>query len=553
MEAALILSRFDPLYGPKIVLKAPQSLENENVSKIPSLMELPTKGVFLHIFGNLKTANLFFKILSPFARGGYESFLLSLVTESRTNLTIILANELLAGCAQYIIKLNDAYKAFDHEPKDFKADPIKLQEIKNFFYSYFESIKPAIKTLVMAEQRYQVLFKAARDAIFIMNRDTGVIVDVNSEGERLAEKTKDEIIGREALKIELFDEGLVDPNMIKQLIDQPPPIISRIKKSTNTQLYLEVSVNEIKLADQYFIQYMFHDITDIHFIEDKLKEQVKKTEILNKIISIANQANNLSELLTKIRDSFIELFDLKGCSIYLIKKSLNIARVHVHKGFPSYFILKNSEININKAPYDTVFSKGVALINDNFPDVSKIFFEGIEVPSSVIIPLFSKFEIIGSLNMVFKDTRALLPEEIELIVTIGLELGTAIERMLNKEELRQSEIQNNILFEHIPFSIFKISKQGILLDIKLDKKIEHFIKQTFTSEKIRGNHINKLLPRDTAKEAQKKIEQALNENESKEMKFILSIDNNQIIFQSNIIPLGDNEVLVFLQNVTRTW
>ena len=553
MEAALILSRFDPLYGPKIVLKAPQSLENENVSKIPSLMELPTKGVFLHIFGNLKTANLFFKILSPFARGGYESFLLSLVTESSTNLTIMFANELLAGCAQYIIKLDGAYKAFDHEPKDFRADLNKLQEIKNFFYSYFESIKPAIKTLVMAEQRYQVLFKAARDAIFIMNRDTGIIVDVNSEGERLVEKTKDEIIGIEALNIELFDEGLVDPTMVKQLIDQPPPIISRIKKSTNTQMYLEVSVNEIQLADQYFIQYMFHDITDIHLIEDKLKEQVKKTEILNKIISIANQANSLSELLIKIRDSFINLFDLKGCSIYLIEKSQNIASIKVHRGFPSYFILQNSDLDINKTPYDIVFTKGVALINNNFPEVIKRFFEGIEVRSTAIIPLFSKFEIIGSLHMIFEDSKSLLPEEMELIITIGLELGTAIERMQNKEELRQSEIQNNILFEHIPFSIFKISKQGILLDVKLDKKIEAISEQMFNTKQFLGNHISKFLPLNIVKEAQEKIEEALNEHESKEMKFILPINNNRIIFHSNIVPLRDTEVLVFLQNITRTW
>jgi hypothetical protein len=42
LDAALILSRFDPLYGPKILLKAPQSLEEGLVSKIPSLMEVPT-------------------------------------------------------------------------------------------------------------------------------------------------------------------------------------------------------------------------------------------------------------------------------------------------------------------------------------------------------------------------------------------------------------------------------------------------------------------------------------------------------------------------------
>ncbi|MFW9882257.1 MAG: GAF domain-containing protein, partial [Candidatus Thorarchaeota archaeon] len=483
----------------------------------------------------------------------YESLLLSLVTESSTNLTLMLANELLAGYAQYIIKLNDAYRAFDHEPKDFKADPKELHDIKSFFYSYFESIKPAIKIIVMAENRYQALFKAARDAIFIMNGESGVIVDVNLEGEKLVEKTREEIIGIEALHFELFDEGLVDPNMIKQLIDQPPPIISRIKKSTGSHANLEVSINEIQLADQYFIQYMFHDMTDIHLIEGKLKEQVKKTDILNKIISIANQANTLLELLAKIRDSFIDLFDLEGCSIYLIDKSQNIARIKVHEGFPSYFILQNSELDIKEAPYDFVFTKGVALINDNFPEVIKKFFEGIEVSSSVIIPLFSKLEIIGSLNMAFKNTKFLIPEEIELIITIGLELGTAIERMQNKEVLRQSDIQNNILFEHIPFSFFKISKQGILLDIKLDKKTESILEQLFTSKNFIGKHIDKFLPLEITEEVQKKIEQALNDNKSKEMKLILPINNKQVIFQSNIIPLGDKEVLVFLYNVTRTW
>ncbi|KKN08949.1 hypothetical protein LCGC14_1051580, partial [marine sediment metagenome] len=455
--------------------------------------------------------------------------------------------------AQYIINLEDAYKAFDYEPKDFNANPQKLSEIKGFFSSYFETIKPAIKTLVMAENRYQVLFKAARDAIFIMNRDTGIILDINMEGEKLVEKTRQDIIGIEALKLDLFDEGLVDPNMVKHLIDQPPPIISRIKKSTGTHIYLEVSVNEIQLGDQYFIQYIFHDMTDIQSIEDKLTDQVKKTEMLNKIISIANQANNLSELLKKIRDSFIDLFDLKGCSIYLIDKPHNLARIKVHKGFPSYFILENSELDISKNPYDIVFNKGVALINNNFPEFIQKFFEGIEVNSTAIIPLFSKFEIIGSLIMAFNESKSLSPEEMELIVTIGLELGTAVERMLNKDELRQSEMQNTILLNHIPFSIFRISNEGVILDFKLDKKIEKIVDRVFSSKDIIGKHINEFLPREIAENAKIKVEQSIKENISSEMKFTLEVNKNRIIFHSNIVPLGNKEALVFLHNLTRIW
>lgn len=553
MDIALILCRFDPLYGPTVVLKAPASLEGEILSKIPSLMDIPTQGVYMHIFGQFKTANLFFKLTSPFARGGFESFLLSLVTESSVNLTLILANELLTGFAQFIIKLEDAYKAFDYEPKEFKADPNKLLEIKNFFYSYFESTRPAIKTLVMAEHRYQALFKAARDAIFIMKRDSGILIDANLEAEKLIETHKEEIIGNKALNFDLFDEGLVDPNMVKHLIDQPPPIISRIKKSTGNQIYLEVTVNEIKLADQYFIQYLFHDITDIHLIEDKLKEQIKKTDILNKIISIANQSKDISELLSKILESFIILFDLKGCCIYLINTQDKIAQVKVQKGFPSHYILENYELEINKYPYDFVYVKGVALLNNNFPEAIKEFYKDMNVSSTAIIPLFSKFEIIGSINMIFQDQKPISPEEMEIIVSVGLELGTAIERMQNKEELKRNEMKNKILFKHIPFSIFKISKQGRVLEIKLDKKIKGIIESVFTTEKVIGNNINRLLPQEIAEKVQEGIDCALTENEAKELKFVLPMNDNQIIFHSNIVPLGENEVFLFLQNVTRTW
>ncbi|MFW9894592.1 MAG: hypothetical protein ACFFD7_02170, partial [Candidatus Thorarchaeota archaeon] len=145
------------------------------------------------------------------------------------------------------------------------------------------------------------------------------------------------------------------------------------------------------------------------------------------------------------------------------------------------------------------------------------------------------------------------PEEMEIIVSVGLELGTAIERMQNKEDLKRNEMKNKILFEHIPFSIFKISKQGRVLEIKLDKKIKGIIESAFTTENIIGNNITNLLPQNTAEKIQEGIEYALMENESKEMKFVLSINNNQILFHSNIVPLGENEVFLFLQNVTRTW
>jgi PAS domain S-box-containing protein len=553
METALILSRFDPLYGPKIILKAPETLEEELVEDIPSLMELPTKGVFIHIFGALKTANLFFKLPNPFARGMYESLLVSIITDVKSELSLILANELLQGFAQNFIKIEDAYSSFDYEPKDFKADLEKLKEIENFFFSYFETIKPAIKTLQMAEDRYQALFKAARDAIFIMNRDTGIIIDVNLEAEKLVEESKEKIVGMQALQLDLFDEGLTDPNMVKHLIDQPPPIISRVKKSTGTQLYLEVTVNEIQIGENFYIQYLFHDLSDLHVIEEKLKDHAKKIDTMNKFISIANQAIDLTDLLKKIIISIIEFLELKGCCIHLVDKTQNIAKIEAHNGLPQFFFEKNKHHDLSKAPFEIVYRRGVALVNDNFPEFIKEFFVGYESSPSAVIPLFSKFEILGSISMLFNKPTALSPEDMDLIVSIGLEIGTTIEKMQNQEDLIKSEHRNSILLNHIPFSIFRISIDGIVKDAKLDKKIEKFFELSNSSQSFVGKHLNEVLPKYIAEDAINNIVKALETNQTTEIKFSLSYKENQIILHSNIIPIGRNEVLAFLQNLTRTW
>ncbi|UCC18658.1 MAG: PAS domain S-box protein [Promethearchaeota archaeon] len=549
----LLLVRFDPLFGPSIFLKAPDSLDDNLIQDIPSLIELPTKGVFIHIFKQIKTANLFFKQPNKFARGGFESFLITIITDIKTQISLMLANKLLEGFANYLINLEDAYLAFDYEPKDHRADPVKLKEIKNFFSSYFESIKPVIKTLEIAEHRYQSLFQAARDAIFIVNRDTGVIVDINLEAERLVEMTKEELIGIEALKLDLFDEGLIDPTMVKHLINQPPPIISRIRKSSGRQLYLEVSVNEIQLGEEFFIQYLFHDFTDLYSIEEKFKENAKKVDILNKFISLANQATDLSNLLNKTIDSIIEFLNLKGCCIYLVNKTLKIASIKAHKGLPEFFFENNNNIEISKSPYEIVYTQGVALFNDNFPDIIKQFFKDFNPSFGAVIPLFSKFEIIGSINMLLSEKSSISVEDMELIISIALEIGTAIEKMKNQEELIQSESKSAILLKHIPFSIFRISIEGIITDIKLEKKIRHIFNLTTPIESFIGKSIHEILPEKIANEALFNIEKALETQDSIQMKFFMQNKDNQIIFRSDIIPISKNEVLAFLQNLTRTW
>ncbi|MFW9820355.1 MAG: hypothetical protein ACFFE5_12160, partial [Candidatus Thorarchaeota archaeon] len=218
-----------------------------------------------------------------------------------------------------------------------------------------------------------------------------------------------------------------------------------------------------------------------------------------------------------------------------------------------FFFEQNDNINSLESPYDIVFAQGVALFNENFPEITKKFFKGDDSINGAVIPLFSKFEIIGSINMVLNKKSNITVEEMELIITIGLEIGTALEKMQNQENLMLSEAKNAILLKHIPFSIFRISVDGIFQDIKLDKKIEKILEIRTNSQELIGKSIDNILPDAIAADALKNIEKALETQRALEMRFNISYQGNQIIFRTDIIPIGKNEVLAFLQNLTRTW
>ena len=83
------------MYGSKIFSKTSDTLNEEELMLIPQLMAIPSKGFFIHVFENLRTANLFLKLPSKFARGRFEKLLISIITDINNDLNLTLSRELL--------------------------------------------------------------------------------------------------------------------------------------------------------------------------------------------------------------------------------------------------------------------------------------------------------------------------------------------------------------------------------------------------------------------------------------------------------------------------
>ncbi|MFW9874031.1 MAG: ADP-ribosylation factor-like protein, partial [Candidatus Thorarchaeota archaeon] len=136
----IILSHFDPRFGPKIMLQAPDSLKESDFNSLPALMDLYSEGFFIHTFGNYKSANYIFNIFSKGARGRTEMLLISIVFDINNNINYDLSKELLEGFVREFENIEDVYKAFHVENDQYEDATEKLDTIKELFFTLYNSI-----------------------------------------------------------------------------------------------------------------------------------------------------------------------------------------------------------------------------------------------------------------------------------------------------------------------------------------------------------------------------------------------------------------------------
>ena len=146
-----------------------------------------------------------------------------------------------------------------------------LKDIHSTISSQIDIYKPSIEALKIAELRYEALFKAARDAILIIDKKSGIIMDANKQAEELFQLPFEDFIGFHSSQL-LSDIINIDFN--EEIFDQlNNPLLLRLEVIDNSGnlIPVEINVNEVQMGGQVFIQYIIRDISKRLDAELKLK------------------------------------------------------------------------------------------------------------------------------------------------------------------------------------------------------------------------------------------------------------------------------------------
>ncbi len=129
--------------------------------------------------------------------------------------------------------------------------------------------------LLESELRFRSLFENAKDAVFLADTKTGMVIDVNAEAEKLLKRSRIEIIGKHQSFIHPPERSEEAESLFREQILTlgEHPIEFEVIDSTGRRIPVEIKASVVRLDDNRIIsQGIFRDISERKLAEESLRE-----------------------------------------------------------------------------------------------------------------------------------------------------------------------------------------------------------------------------------------------------------------------------------------
>ena len=199
--------------------------------------------------------------------------------------------------------------------------------------------------------------------------------------------------------------------------------------------YFRISVISQKKGE--FIT-VFDDITERINAEYKLKEHSQELYALNRIITLGNESKNLQEFLEKSYDQILDLVGFDRGGVYIYDTETQHNKLVLHKNVHTDFIAAVKDVDISTGLFKQIFDKNKPFYIEDFSRYMENSKE-LGVYSAVIVPLNSKEEYVGSMNIASPVNKILSKYELDLLVGIGKQMGIIIQKFKSEKLLKESE------------------------------------------------------------------------------------------------------------------
>lgn len=150
-----------------------------------------------------------------------------------------------------------------------------------------ELLKKQINERVRAEEKYRGLFENSGDAIFIVDINTGIILDANRQAERLTGRPKQEVIGMHQSRLHSAQDAEYYKKKFQKHIKNELvfDLEAEVVKKDGSVVPVFICTSLIDLQGEKVIQGIFRDISKEKMISD-LKGELAAKRLVNRAKAI---------------------------------------------------------------------------------------------------------------------------------------------------------------------------------------------------------------------------------------------------------------------------
>jgi len=299
-----------------------------------------------------------------------------------------------------------------------------------------------------SEEKYRTLVENSQDIIYIFRDDHFLVL--NQRGPDLTGYSRDDLMQMRVWDLVHPDDAqrLMQSGMARLRGEQVPlKFTARIVTKSGAVIPMEFIAVLISYQGSPAVMGIARDVTER---ENHTREMAKKTKsltIINNIIRTANQVKTVDELLATVLAATQELLEFDAGGIYRVDKSQVYAHLVCSRNLPDEFRQDVNTIILHEKPFDTIFIDGNPVFWENhesiFPDRAQRY----NFQSVVSIPILAEGQVIGALNLASTRRSLISPDEREVLIMIGEELGSAISRMEAEGAVQERETQYRALVE----------------------------------------------------------------------------------------------------------
>lgn len=168
-------------------------------------------------------------------------------------------------------------------------------------------------------------------------------------------------------------------------------------------------------------------------LENRVAERTRVLSALIDIAAAVNRSLDLEETLTHSLEKTLQVLDIEAGGIYLLDDTGTELRLAVHRGYSVELVEQMDHLALGEGFNGFVIQRCCPLVVDDIATdarLARLAVSEAGVHSLVSVPLYSKEKPMGTLFATTYASRKFSDEDINLLTSIGYQVGVAIENAL---------------------------------------------------------------------------------------------------------------------------